>query len=105
MKSISVDSIKISDGTFISHVFSKKYQTNKLNDVSIIINDVRIDSSTQYDAKRFLFATQANISAKNYYGRTPDSLYYFKCRSIDISTIENNLTVLNVELHPRVYGV
>src|SRR5205814_6626785 len=32
---------------------------------------------------------------------TPDSLYFFKCASIDISTAENNLTALNIELHPR----
>jgi hypothetical protein len=65
------------------------------------MNDVLIDSSTQYDTKRFLFAKQANLSTKNFYGRTPDSLYYFKCSSIDISTTGNNLTALNIELHPR----
>jgi hypothetical protein len=101
MKSISIDTIEVLDGAFISHLFSKKYQTNKLNDVSIIMNDVLIDSSTQYDTKRFLFAKQANLSTKNFYGRTPDSLYYFKCSSIDISTTGNNLTALNIELHPR----
>ena len=62
MKSISIDTIEVLDGAFISHLFSKKYQTNKLNDVSIIMNDVLIDSSTQYDTKRFLFAKQANLS-------------------------------------------
>lgn len=101
IKSISVDSIEMSDCTFISHLFSKKYQTNKLNDVSINMKDVLIDSSTQYDTKLFMFAKKADLSAKNLYGRTPDSLYYFKCRSIDISTAENNLTILNIELHPR----
>jgi hypothetical protein len=56
----------------------------------------------QFDKKRFLFATQAQFSAKNFYGRTPDSLlYYFKCSSINISTADNKVTSLNIERHPR----
>lgn len=101
MKSISIDTVTIRNGRFISHLSSKRKQVNKLNDVSIIMNHVLIDSSTQCDTKRFLFAREAYLSTKNFTGHTPDNLYYFKCNSVTISTVQNNVTALNIQLHPR----
>src|SRR5258705_7734059 len=101
MKKISIKNIEVLQGTFINHNLSKKTQTNKLNDISINMSDLLIDSSTQFDKSRFLFAKQAHLSIKNFSGRTPDSLYFFKCGSIDISTAENDLKASNIELHPR----
>ena len=101
MKRISINNIEVLHGTFINHNLSKKNHTTKLNDISINMNNVLIDSSTQFDKRRFLFAERAQLSTKNFSGRTPDSLYFFKCGSIDISTAENDVTALNIELHPR----
>jgi len=100
MKRISIDTIEVVNGTFISHIGANN-KINKLKEVSVIMSDILIDSSTEYDTKRFLFAKQAKLSTKNFYSRTPDSLYYFKCATINISTAENKITALNCELHPR----
>lgn len=100
MKSISIDTIEVVNGTFITHRGAKN-KINKFKEVSVIMNDILIDSTTEYDTKRFLFAKQAKLSTKNFYSRTPDSLYYFKCASINISTAENKITAHNFELHPR----
>ncbi|MGZ7117898.1 MAG: hypothetical protein ACXVHS_10735, partial [Methanobacterium sp.] len=101
MKSISIDTIKMLNGTLINHIEAKKNKINKLNDLSIIMNNLLIDSLTQFDTKRFLFAKEAYLSTKNFTGRTPDSLYYFKCRSINISTADNKVVALDIQLHPR----
>ncbi|HUZ61167.1 MAG TPA: hypothetical protein VMU83_20495 [Hanamia sp.] len=101
MKRISIDTFEVVNGTLISYSGARKSMINKLNQVSVLMNDVLIDSSTQNDTKRFLFAKQATLSAKNFYGRTPDSQYYFKCASINISTAENKLIAMDFELHPR----
>jgi len=100
MSRISIDTFQVVNGTLISHTGAKN-RINKLNQVSILMKDVLIDSSTQNDTKRFLFAKQATLSTKNFYGRTADNLYYFKCASINISTAEDKITASGFELHPR----
>ncbi len=100
IESISIDSIVVKHGTFISHE-AKKKPSGQLKDVAIKMSDILIDSTTQYDTKRFLFAREATLSTKNLYGRTADSLYYYTCKSVIISTADNKLTAENIELHPR----
>jgi hypothetical protein len=101
MKSISIHTIEVRNGTFTMHKDDRNNIT-RFNKLSLNMKDVLIDSSTQFDTKRFLFAKQATLSAKNFYGRTPDNLYYFKCASINVSTAANKLAAVNFELHPRV---
>jgi hypothetical protein len=100
MKKIQIGNINIDKGTFIDHdVVQKRVQ--KFNDVSIGINDVLIDSSTQFDTKRFLFAKHATIKTKYYMMPTPDSLYFFKTGEISISGEQHSVTALDIELKPR----
>jgi hypothetical protein len=101
MKRISIDTVEVANGTLIDYAGARKNIMNKVNEVFVLMKDVLIDSSTQYDAKRFFFAKQATLSAKNFYGRSSDSSYYFNCASITISTAENKLVALGFEVHPR----
>lgn len=101
MKSISIDRIEVTNGTVVNNNFSKRNNTSRFNDVTIKMQNVLIDSSTQFDRNRFLFAKQAELSSKNFSGKTPDNLYHFKCETISVSTAENNLTLLQFQLHPR----
>lgn len=101
MKSISIDKIVVTNGSVIYHNLSKQKQTNRFNNVSIDIQNILIDSSTQFNKNRFLFATHAELSIRNFTGKTPDSLYLFKCAAIKISAEKNNITAHQFELHPR----
>lgn len=101
MKSIQIDKIVIKHGTFINHDLSQKNKMTRFNDVSININHVLIDSSTQYDKSRFLFSKNALLSTTDYSFPTPDSLYFFKAATISISSQQHQLTATNVHLQPR----
>ncbi|MEO6542030.1 MAG: hypothetical protein ABIN74_13590 [Ferruginibacter sp.] len=98
-KTIAVSTIEIKDGTFISHNITKG-KRNQVDHVSLTMNDVLIDSSTQYDKKRKLFAKKLELTVNNYTARSPDSLYSIKFGSINISGVEDKLTALNIEIHP-----
>ncbi len=100
-RSISIDTIEVINGTLISYEDGESSKPNTFNNISIKINNVLIDSSTQYDTKRFLFAKQAFFLTKNYSGRTADSLYFYKCRSINISATEHSMVAKDIELVPR----
>ena len=100
-RSISIDTIEAINGTLISYEGGESNKPNTFNNISIKINNVLIDSSTQYDTKRFLFAKQGFFSTKNYFGRTADSLYFYKCRYINISATEHSMVAKDIELVPR----
>ncbi len=101
LSKISIGHINIDNGTFIDHDMAHPKTVTKFKDVTIRINDLLIDSSTQFDANRFLFAKQATIEAGNYISATPDSLYYFKAGAISISAAQHQITLLNISLDPR----
>ncbi|MEP6952416.1 MAG: hypothetical protein ABI863_24195 [Ginsengibacter sp.] len=100
MKRISINEILVLHGTVINHNFGQKNQTIKLDDIEIKMDSVLIDSSTQFDQKRFLFAEEVQISARNLRTKTEDSLYFLKCGSVKISTSANSITILDISVEP-----
>jgi len=100
-KSIVIGKINIGKGTFIDHNGDKKTDVTQFNVVSIIMKDLLIDSTTQYDNNRFLFTKYTAIKCNNYFFRTPDSLYFFKAGSINVSGEQHKIVVTDVELMPR----
>ena len=101
MKSIALGKVSIQQGTFVLHQHEKNSRNLKLNDVGINLNKILIDSTTQFDHDRFLFAKTANFSAKNYFLPTPDSLYVFSVGSINISADQHSLTAGSVQLKAK----
>ena len=99
IKSLAVDRIEVTGGTIINHDPGAK-TNSRLNDVHIKMNGVLVDSSTEFDKSRFLYARQVEISTRNFGGKTPDNMYFFNCGTMSISTIQNKLSVLQFELHP-----
>lgn len=97
---IGIGKINIAKGRFINHDIVKQ-KVRKFNDVSVVINDLLIDSSTINDKSRFLFTKQMVFETKNYSIATADSLYFFKAGNISLSASQHSITVLNAELKPR----
>jgi hypothetical protein len=101
MNTIKIGNINIDNGTFINYQIVNKKIVTKLNQLNIHINDLQIDSSTQFDASRFLFAKHVTMEAKNYMIPTSDSLYYFKIGTVSVLAEQRKISFLNVELKPR----
>ena len=101
LNKISIGNISIDNGTFIDYDVARGRKIANLNNIAVRINDVMIDSSTQFDTDRFMFAKHSIIDAKNYVLPTPDSLYYFKTGAISILAEQHKLVLQNVELVPR----
>ena len=101
MKKIAIGGISIDHGSLIVHHVQHHNRITKFNDITVRMNDVLIDSSTQYDAGRFLFAKHAVLETKNYVFPTPDSLYFVKLGTIRLAGEKHTITVLNATLKPR----
>ena len=101
MKKIAITAINITHGTLIIHDVEQPKRITKFNDITIRMNEVLIDSSTQYDASRLLFAKHAVLETCDYSFPTPDSLYYVKLGKISLTGEKHELTVLNAQLQHR----
>ena len=101
LEKIIIGSITIKHGTLFIHDGGHNNHPTKFNDITIKMNDILIDSSTQYDNKRFLFAKHALIETTNYSFATPDSLYFVKLGNLSLVGEKHEVTISNAELKPR----
>lgn len=101
LKKIMIGSITINHGTLVIHDGERKNQPIKLNDITVKMNDILIDSSTQYDSKRFLFAKHAIIETSNYSFATPDGMYFIKLGKLSLVGEKHKVTISDAELQPN----
>jgi hypothetical protein len=100
-KKIDIKKIDVTNATYTNHDIVKK-KIAKFTAVSILVNDLLIDSTTKNDRSRFLFAKRTVIQTKNYSMPSADSLYFFKIGSISIAGEQHTITAKDVELVPRL---
>jgi len=99
MKHIGIEKITIDHGTLITHNAETKKST-KFNDITVNLSDIVIDSSTQFDKNRFLFARDADLTLKNYSIPTANHLYTFKVGTISIKASKKLMVAKNILLKP-----
>ncbi|GAC1419147.1 MAG: hypothetical protein NVS1B13_19460 [Flavisolibacter sp.] len=100
MKHIGIDNIVVSKGVLVSHNMIKN-KVNRYDDIAIRISNLLIDSATQYDKDRFLFAKKMEISMRNYRLPSTNKLYDFRIGNLSISANRHTLQAENVALKPR----
>src|SRR5574337_25777 len=100
MKHIGIGKVIIEKGTLIMHHSGKKPPT-KFNGIAIHLTDIVIDSTTQFDKNRFLFAREAELTMKDYSVPTSDNLYTFKIGTISITATKQLLVAKNIVLLPH----
>lgn len=100
LKHLGIDKVIIDGGTLVSHHPDKKPDT-KFNDITINLSNILIDSTTQFDRNRFLFAKDAELSMKDYSVPSSNNLYTFKVGSFSISATKKLLVAKNIMLQPH----
>lgn len=98
----SLKDLTISNINFIHHnLAEEKEKLTTFKDVSMRFSDIEIDSVTQYDTTRFLYAKQANIYVPGYTYRTPDSMYFLKADTLTLHAAQKSIDVTGLSLEPR----
>ena len=98
---VKVDNLVITEMDFIYNNIAKKNKVTKFENVSMDFKDIDIDSATQFDTGRFLYAKDANIFLNNYSIKTTDSLYLFSVDSIALHASTGNMDLTGIEFKPR----
>lgn len=98
VKRLSINNMYVFHHTFIN---SKKEKQSIFNKVNIQFDKILVDSLTQYDSTRFLYAENANISVGKLKFPTADSLYYLGVDSVSINALQKDLTAYSFTVMPR----
>lgn len=94
------------DRTIVQHVAVDYYDRDSKNkevhlkDLTFRFKDILFNDTTQNDRNRFLYASEAEISLKDYHLKTADNLYRFNIDSLNINTIEKNVKLWGISLKP-----
>jgi hypothetical protein len=100
MKHIGIGKLVIDDGTLITHK-AESDKSTRFNDIAVRLSNIVIDSTTQFDKKRFLFARDAQITLKNYAVPTSNNLYTFKVGVVSINATKQLLVARGISLQPH----
>lgn len=100
IRSVKVDTIILQNVDCIYTNRNKQDKQTRFSNVKLFFTDILLDSSTQYDKQRFLFAKNGYISMDNYALDTGDSLYRFSMDKLLIQTNKNAMQLHGVQLVP-----
>jgi len=93
--------LSITNMNFIYHNIQGKEKITNFKNISMKFDDIEIDSLTQFDTTRFLYAKHAAIYLPNYSFRTSDSLYFVKADSIILHAAQKTLNATGLAITPR----
>jgi hypothetical protein len=97
----SVKDIIVQNVDFKYHNIAKGNKLTHLQNVTVNFHDMLVDSTTQNDSTRFLYAKDAGIILKDYNLATADSLYNFHIDSFSLNAASHFLDATGLSLKPR----
>ncbi|BAV05707.1 hypothetical protein SAMN05421788_108144 [Filimonas lacunae] len=71
-----------------------------LKDLTFRFKDILFNDTTQNDASRFLYASDASIFLKDYNLSTADNLYRFNIDSLNIETVTKSVKLWGISMKP-----
>ena len=87
---------------FIHHnLAEEKEKLTAFKNVWMKFSDIEIDSTTQFDTTRFLYAKHANIYIPGYTYPTPDSMYFLKADTLVLHAAQKSIDVSGLSFQPR----
>ncbi|MGI8952302.1 MAG: hypothetical protein ACR2FN_12065 [Chitinophagaceae bacterium] len=98
---VNIKKLVVDNVTFTYNNLTPPNKITVFQNVSMLFTDIQIDSTTQYDSSRFLYAKNADISLHNYQVRTADSLYFLNIDSIAISASARTMLFQKFAVVPR----
>lgn len=98
---ISVDSIRIENGSFISKNLLARGRDTRFDHLTVNMHRLLIDSASHRDTSRFFFTENTSVSCGFLQRRTSDSLYLLEADSLLLNAKAHTLTAFRVLLKPR----
>lgn len=103
IRSFSVGRIDLSDTklTFTQIKKDSSKVITQLEGVNVKVRGLEIDSISERDPARFLYARNFDLELDKWDYRTPDSLYWLHVNGIRYNAVEREMNVSEIKLDPR----
>lgn len=102
LESVHIGEIRIGDIklTYTDYSGDGKPAITKLREMSIGATDLLIDSTTQADRSRMLYCRNIDVALANFSSRSPNGLYNYQIKNVELSTQTSKLVVLGLDIQP-----
>ncbi|MBL0130711.1 MAG: hypothetical protein IPP43_05980 [Chitinophagaceae bacterium] len=99
---IQADTVMISGAQIHTSSYKTKKILVQIQDVSITLVDVKVDSSSHADTTRILFAKEAGITCNKLAWSSADKLYNYSADSISIYSVTRDLRIKSFRVVPTL---
>jgi hypothetical protein len=97
---IQADTVLISNAQIITSSRRTKKTSIQFQDVSIVLMNVKVDSSSHADITRLLFAKDVSITCRKMTWPSVNKLYDYSADSLSLSSLSNRLRIKSFRLTP-----
>ena len=101
LEHLGIDRILVDGGKLVIHKPNGS-KASSLEGIEVRLADILMDSTTQYDKKRFLFAKNAELSMKNYRSSTKDGMYDMAIDEISVNPTQSSMAANHISFKPRL---
>lgn len=99
---IQADTVLISGAQITTSSRRTKKTSIRIQDVSIMLVDVKVDSTSSTDTTRMLFAKEISIACGKLAWSSANKLYDYSADSISINSVSRNLSIKSFRLVPTL---
>lgn len=102
IKRIKVDTILLNNVDFVYTNRSRQSKQTRFLNVNLFFTDILLDSTTQFDRRRFFFTKTGRINLRDYTLNTDDGLYQLNIQDVQIQTHVRNIQLSKLQFKPRL---
>jgi len=99
---IKADTVLISGAQITTSSFQTKKTGIQVTDVSITLVDVKVDSSSNADTTRLLFAKESSFTCSKITWSSADKLYNYSADSISLNSASSHLRIKSFRIIPAL---
>lgn len=102
MHFIKADTVLISGAQITTSSLRTKKTNIQIQDISVMLVDVKVDSSSNADTTRILFAKESSITCGKLFWSSTNKLYNYSADSVSINSASSNLRIKNFRITPTL---
>ena len=99
---IKADTVLIIDAQINTIIRPTKKTSIQIQNISIVLVDVKVDSTSNADTTRILFAKESSFTCGKLAWSSANKLYNYSIDSISISSVSSNLLIKNFRVAPAL---
>jgi hypothetical protein len=99
---IKVDSTILNNATIITKSIKKKRDSVVFKNANILLTDVIVDSTSNADSTRFLFAKGINFACDKISWSASSNLYKYSINNLKFNSTDKNFTIQHVSINPQL---